>query len=499
MSADAAIAPGSSWALGLNGEVTLLPGDCLVRMAELEAESLDACVTDPPYHLSSIVERFGKDGSAAAKSGATGAYARASRGFMGQAWDGGDVAFQPDTWRGVYHALKPGAYLAAFSATRTYHRMACAIEDAGFEIRDCILDLVASDAPVRAFLDTLDPEQAGAFARAIEDSQFGGLLAWVFGTGFPKSHDLARGVDQALGAEGSLGPPKSQAHAGWIGRGRMRGDNGMEGFQRPWMLDGEAVERAARQYIPATDQARRWQGWGSALKPAFEPVVLARKPLSERSLARNVLRHGVGGLHIDACRVGSGARASRTGGMAAKASPVFGSFAGPPSKPISTELDRWPANLVHDGSPEVLAAFPSECGEAAGLLGLDESAGVAVSQSAARFFYSAKADRDDRLGSKHPTVKPLELMTWLVQLICPPGGVVLDPFAGTGTTGEAASKLGMRAVLIEREPAYQEDIKRRLALAWAGPEQRARMALAAAGKVKPAEDLPLFEGLGAAP
>lgn len=489
---------GARLSLGLKGEVTLLAGDCLERLAELEAESLDACVTDPPYHLTSIVDRFGAPSAAWAQAGATGAYARASRGFMGQQWDGGDIAFRPDTWRAVYRVLKPGAHLVAFSAPRTYHRMTCAIEDAGFEIRDCILDVVG-DAPVRAFLDTLTHEQEAAWRRVLEESQFGGLLAWVYGSGFPKSHDLARAIDKTLRHEGEDLPTAAPV---------KRMVPGAQQYREGWQKSDERTF-TPRAYEPVTDAARRWQGWGTALKPAFEPIVLARKPLSELGVARNVLRHGVGGLNIDACRVGvrEGPKVTDPKGSGHHRHHCYGA----PSGAGKLLPDgRWPANVVHDGSPEVTAHFPetglSAGGRASkvglqGLRGEEKPLDLAAGPpgygddgSAARFFYSAKADSDDRLGSKHPTVKPLDLISWLVQLITPPGGVVLDPFAGTGTTGEAASKLGLRAVLIEREPQYQEDIKRRMSLAWAGPEERARIALQVAGKVRPPEELPLFNG-----
>ena len=381
----------------LNGCVTLYPGDCRTVLAGLPECSVDSVVCDPPYHLTSIVKRFGGENAAPAKVGKTGAYARASAGFMGKQWDGGDVAFQVETWAAVFRILKPGSHLIAFSGTRTYHRMVCAIEDAGFEIRD--------------------------------------QLAWIYGSGFPKSHN--------------------------------------------------------------------------ALKPAHEPVVLARKPLIG-TVADNVLSFGTGALNIDGCRIESGTDyhdlSVTQGGKAAQGFNVGGTGSGKRNGVFSPATGRWPANLVHDGSPEVLAAFPASDGggdihrrsapKTSGVYGAfagndDRWAGYGDEGSAARFFYTAKADADDRLGSKHPTVKPLDLMQWLARLVTPRNGVCLDPFAGTGTTGEAAWREGMRAILIEREPEYIADIERRMELA-ANPTKRAAVAKTK-NQLDDPNGLPLFK------
>lgn len=374
-------------------------GDCLEVMAALAAEGIlfDSACIDPPYHLASIVERFGGVNAAPTIAGATGAYVRASRGFMGQDWDGGDIAFRPETWRLVYDLLKPGAHLMAFAATKNYHRMAVAIEDAGFEIRD--------------------------------------MLGWLYGTGFPKNHNTAKQIDKMVGVTGSA-------------------------------------------------EAQQWQGWGSALKPAQEPICLARKPLSEDGIARNVLKWGTGALNIDACRIPTAD--SLNGGAYAESSAdqiksgwsaLKNGGAGEYQQP----LGRWPANILHDGSDEVVAVFPEEAGAAApvtvrngdkfrkvygSFAGNVDEAGSTFqgdSGSAARFFYQAKADKHDRLATSHPTVKPVSLMQWAVRLITPPGGRVLDCFAGTGTTGAAAFLEGFDCDLIERNPAYLADIERRLA------------------------------------
>lgn len=438
----------------LNGKVTLHRGDCLAVLPTLEENSLDGCVCDPPYHLTSIVKRFGAEGAAPCKEGKTGAYARASKGFMGKTWDGGDIAFRPEVWREVFRVLKPGAHLLAFGGTRTYHRMAVAIEDAGFEIRDCI--------------------------------------AWLYGSGFPKSHDVSKGIDRLRGAEREVvqeGKPVKRMIPG--------ADQHKGGWEK-----NNGREFVPTETRPATDEAAQWQGWGTALKPALEPIVLARKPLSEKSIAANVLEHGTGAINVDGCRVktsdtlnGGAYSPSRTSramsphGKGQRSTVVTASYEQPQG--------RWPANVIHDGSEEVLEAFPDAPGQQREVNEtFAPKQGTAVygdygprptvkprgdSGSSARFFYTAKADADDRLGSKHPTVKPVYLMQYLVRLIVPKGGTVLDLFAGTGTTGEAALRESRKAVLIEREPEYQADIERRMALALAGPDERARETLKAKG------------------
>jgi len=356
----------------------------LELLPTLAEASFHACVTDPPYHLTSIVKRFGSPTAAPAGFGTDGAFARASRGFMGKVWDGGDVAFRPETWAAVLRVLKPGAHLAAFSGTRTYHRMVCAIEDAGFEIRD--------------------------------------QLAWVFGSGFPKSHDVSKAIDKAAGAEREV-----LGVAGKSGsvRNCMAGD----------FTGGEYMATA-----PATDGARQWVGWGTALKPAWEPIVLARRPLAERTVAGQMLVTGTGALNIDACRVHASDAPPCPGGGVVGAGTSYEL----PDSHGEMPAGRWPANLVHDGSLEVLEAFGDE--------------------SRARFFYHAKADAGDRAGSRHPTVKPIALMRWLVRMVTPPGGSVLDPFAGTGTTGAACRVAGFGCVMMEREAEYVADAARRLGL-----------------------------------
>ena len=438
----------------LNGRVTLEAGDCLDVLRSYPDCHFDSVVTDPPYALVSIVKRFGKAGAKPTKDGDV--YSRASAGFMGKAWDTGERAFAVEFWQEVYRVLKPGGHVIAASGTRTYHRLACAVEDAGFEIRD--------------------------------------MVQWLYASGFPKSHDVSKGIDKAAGAERRviakgdpvrrMIPGADQAKAGW------EKNNG-------------------RVFVPtetaaATAEAAAWEGWGTALKPACEPWVLARKPLTG-TVAENVLQHGTGAINIDGCRVGSDTRSrSRSTGelVSANLSMAGGNYA---REIVGTVEGRWPANIAHDGSDEVLAAFPdsdSGSGSGSGSGGIwsastGKPAGPTYGDgagSAARFFYSAKADAHDRVGSKHPTVKPVDLMQWLVRLVTPKDGLVLDPFAGTGTTGEAAWREGMRAVLIEREEEYRADISRRMRLA-DRPDERAAVAKAK-GVVDPPESLPLFGGDG---
>jgi site-specific DNA-methyltransferase (adenine-specific) len=246
----------------------------------------------------------------------------------------------------------------------------------------------------------------------------------------------------------------------------------------------------------------------TALKPAWEPVCLARKPISERTVAANVLKWGTGAINVDGCRIPTDELKSGTYLRKHSDSIYNGETSG---LTRAFEYDgskgRWPANIIHDGSEEVIAAFPeSKSGgnvvsppspKTAGIYGdykRDEQRfhGHADDGSAARFFYTAKADSDDRLGSKHPTVKPVDLMQWLVRLVTPKGGLVLDPFAGTGTTAEACFREGMRCMMVERETEYQADIRRRMALALGGPEERRRESIKAKTKDQPIDHGPLF-------
>lgn len=422
--------------------INVLYGDMLEILPTLEENSFDSCVTDPPYHLQSIVKRFGKKDSAPSQFGTDGVFQRSSKGFMGKEWDGGDIAFRPETWAEVYRVLKPGAFLVAFSGTRTYHRIACAIEDAGFDVRD--------------------------------------QLAWVYGTGFPKSHDISKAIDKAAGAERETirVDAKEVRNPKATGAGR----DGTEGATRPWIevaLKNGFHEKPGNE--PITDAARQWRGFGTSLKPAWEPIVLARKPLEEKTVAAQVLTTGTGALNIDACRIPT---SDDLGEQPASRGPnrILGKLDYNASDTWRQhESGRWPANLCHDGSDEVLAEFAKYGERKSGngkpqftkgiggkgkVLGGSERSGAMVntfsdSGTAARFFYSAKANAKDRAGSKHPTVKPVSLMEWLCTLVTQPGGSILDPFAGSGTTGIACKNLGFNCTLIEREKEYIMDIYKR--------------------------------------
>ena len=380
---------------------TLHLGDCLEVLRTMADASVDAVVTDPPYGLS----------------------------FMGKKWDY-DVP-SVAIWAECLRVLKPGGHLLAFAGTRTQHRMAVRIEDAGFEIRD--------------------------------------MIAWVYGSGFPKSLDVSKAIDRAAGAEREV-----------VGPGRWNHVKGSNDLQSDCLIrpGGQHEETA-----PATPEAQQWAGWGTALKPALEPITMARKPLSEGTVAANVLQHGTGGINVDGCRIGgpiayaSGGFPERTNRPEREGREEAGDRAwarsgeGVEHREVS---GRWPANLIHDGSDEVVGLFPQTTsgskpgevrrtkphasGSMAGSLGGDGDLGAFYGDtgSAARFFYTAKASRDDRdPGNTHPTVKPTELMRYLCRLVTPPGGIVLDPFMGSGSTGKAAMLEGLGFIGIEREaPSY---------------------------------------------
>jgi len=357
----------------------VLEGDCLDVLARLAADGnqFDACVTDPPYHLTSTVKRFGAANAAPAQFGTDGAFARASKGFMGRQWDGGDTSFRPETWRRVWDVLKPGAYVVVFGGSRTYGRLQVAIEGAGFITHP--------------------------------------MIGWLFGQGFPKAHRL-----ECPDAEGFR-----------------------YGLQ--------------------------------SLKPALEPIYMGQKPMHGTG-TENWLAHGCGALNINACRIEAADKTPAPVGHYSAAK--IGTIGHTGIRDGSADhLGRWPANLIHDGSDEVMEAFAAYGeGRARGNIGSSKGGGgmyghgactndfgAGDSGSAARFFYCAKATKSDRAGSAHPTVKPLALMRYLTRLITPPGGVVIDPFAGSGTTLQAAVEEGFCAVGIEREAEYVADIRRRMA------------------------------------
>lgn len=463
--------------LFLDGRVALHCGDCLAVLDGLPAASVDAVITDPPYHFGTIVKRFGAPNASPPQFGGDGVFQRAAAGFMGKGWDGGYIAFDPATWAKVLRVLKPGGQLAAFSAPKCYHKMAFAIEAAGFEVRDRVVHLYDLSDRAASFLESLSMAQADALIRLLEADDPLGDLFWCFGSGFPKGQDLAKAIDKHRGQRGETRASGEAAKRMIPGAGQNR-----DGWEK---TDGRVYQPG--DYVPASVSAQAWDGWNIALKPAYEPIALARKPLAERSVAAQVLATGTGAMNIDRCRVGhTGARNNgRT--VDSNIDGGLGAFA-----PVDYGKGRWPANLTHDGSVGVVAGFPAEAGgqgPASGPTlrrGNDSVArghfnGLPIdvppayhadAGSAARFFYTAKAGADDRLGSGHPTVKPVDLLRWLVRLLTPPGGTVLDPFAGTGTTAEAAWREGFASILVEREAEYQTDIRRRLDLILTGARGR---------------------------
>lgn len=442
-------------------------GDCLEVLKTMPDNSVDAVVCDPPYGLS----------------------------FMGRKWDY-DVP-EVAVWAECLRVLKPGGHLLAFAGTRTQHRMAVRIEDAGFEIRD--------------------------------------MIAWVYGSGFPKSLDVSKAIDKArddsadilrvttfmADAADRAGVTRADvdAHMGtrdmggwWLSRlqhrcqcpkwdqwlqlkallglsdemdaevWRLNGRKGQpgeawaerevigvqKGAMSGWDAGGgtKFVDRDIT--LPATEAARQWQGWGTALKPALEPITVARKPF-RGTVAENVLAHGTGALNIDGCRVNAdGERVISEADYLRYEQNLR-----------EAQVGRWPANLIHDGSEEVLAGFPQAKGQQGAVTGDEPSSKTDAvygqfngrsattprgdTGSAARFFYCAKASKRDRgEDNAHPTVKPTDLMAYLCRLVTPPGGVVLDPFMGSGSTGKAAVREGFRFIGIEREAKYLEIARARI-------------------------------------
>jgi site-specific DNA-methyltransferase (adenine-specific) len=375
-----------------DGSCVIYNGDCADVLLSIPDNSIDAVVTDPPYGLS----------------------------FMGKRWDY-DVP-SVDVWVQCLRVLKPGGHLLAFAGTRTQHRMAVRIEDAGFEIRD--------------------------------------MIAWVYGSGFPKSMDVSKAIDKAAGAEREVVGSSQWAN---------RTPNGCSGIRGNTFAKDKTITAAT------TDAAKQWDGWGTALKPALEPITMARKPIPG-TVADNVQKHGTGALNINGARIDLGGdykckpngRPSQTG---------LGDNYDPSKANQADTVGRWPANLIHDGSEEVVSQFPESngIGNARKLKrgirqdgdgwGMQDAVGDlrdAGTGSASRFFYTAKADSSERRGSKHPTVKPLDLMRYLVRLVCPIGSTVLDPFMGSGTTIEAARLESCKSIGIERETQYCSDAINRI-------------------------------------
>jgi site-specific DNA-methyltransferase (adenine-specific) len=407
------------------GPAVLINGDCREAMRAMDENSVDAIVTDPPYGLTSARPT----GRSAATEGAV------MKGFMGLGWDHGVPG--KEFWVEALRVAKPGAHLLAFGGTRTFHRLMVAIEDAGWEIRDTIM--------------------------------------WVYGSGFPKSLDVSKAIDKAAGVEREICTGSTSAPNGKPGG--YEGARYKEKRQTPFGV----VQDQPDITLPATEAAKQWEGWGTALKPAFEPVIVARKPLVG-TVAANVQQHGTGAINIDGCRVPTDpnddifAKNPHThGGFGHADAQVYGDGKGSDYKP---QEGRWPANLIHDGSDEVLALFPDSNGSGGSLPQVkitgygDGAVGTGKSEyfggprtphdsgsgSAARFFYCAKTSKKDRnegdILNRHPTVKPTELMRYLCRLVTPPGGTVLDPFMGSASTGKAALKEGFGFVGIDSDEEH---------------------------------------------
>ena len=413
----------------------LVNGDCLEEVQKLVDKGIqvDSIVTDPPYHLTSIVERFGKEGSAPAKD-KDGAFQRQSVGFMGKEWDGGDIAFRKETWELFMKVLKPGGHLLAFSGSRTYHRMAVAIEDAGFDIRDQIM--------------------------------------WLYGSGFPKSLNIGKSVDKKLGNERIK-----------TGKTKIHGIKGMPQAEERTAIGAGAFGQEVEEEI--TIGTTEWEGWGTALKPAHEPIVLARKSLSENSIVANVLKHRTGGIHIDACRVEYADENDRSGwhktGGGGKGYMDTDTFKireiSPEERQERTKNGRFPANVMHNGLEEDWARYfycpkTSKAEKNKGLENLPIKKTSSMSgrrDSHDMEGYSIDNDVTGRFVTEkqnvHPTVKPVKLMKYLCRLVTPKGGTVLDPFMGSGSTGIAAKDEGFDFIGIEKEKEYFEIAERRISVA----------------------------------
>jgi hypothetical protein len=447
--------------------VALHVGDCLDVLRTLPDNSIDAICTDPPYGLTDLTTPRVLEAIAAWMSGDRD-HVPDARGFMGRAWD----AFvpPPGVWDECLRVLKPGGHLVAFAGTRTWDLMGLSIRIAGFELRDTVADLMGADAP--------------------------GLI-WAHGQGFPKNLDVSKAIDKAAGAARKVIGEGASFGSGSLGnRARVA-----QGY-RPTELNPDGGTHPIT--APATEDAARWSGWGTALKPGWEPIILARKPLAG-TVAANVLEHGTGALNIDASRVPLGGERPPTGSGDRRGSQVYAQDEWTRTRMsnggnVTPAAGRWPTNLVFSHSPECVEDEP--CAPDCPVAELDRQSGVrrtggdvsgqessprfsdtygesarapfakhGDADGASRYFpvfrYEAKAPASERPklpdGTAWPTVKPLALMRWLVRLVTPPNGVVLDPFAGTGTTGEAALIEGFRSVLVERDPVAVELIKTRFA------------------------------------
>jgi len=340
----------------VSNRLVLRQGDCLDALKQWPDNSVDAIVTDPPYGLNASepdilkVLRHWLAGER---------YEHRAAGFMGKKWD----AFvpDPDVWRQCLRILKPGGHIVASGSARTYDLLTIGLRIAGFEIRTTV--------------------------------------AWAYGNGLSASHGLGQSVEKLITTGRTARAPRD-----FGGESRKRFNGTGKGS---WIAD------SGDQIALTTPEAQQWSGWGTRMRPAFEPIVIARKPLELSTVPANVLKHGTGALNMTGCAVIA-----------------------------PGEKDRQPATLVHDGSDDIIELFPT---------------------GAARFFYVAKPRDEERAVSDHPTMKPVALMRWLCRLVTPPNGIVVDPYAGSGTTGEAIVLEGFRGMLIEREEKYCRHIVQRFA------------------------------------
>ncbi len=415
--------------------IKLINKDCLIALKTLEDNSVDSIVTDPPYEL----------------------------GFMGKSWDSTGIANNVEVWKECLRVLKPGGHLLAFSGTRTYHRMAVAIEDAGFEVRD--------------------------------------MIEWVYGSGFPKSLNIGKAIDKLQGNE------REETGEYQFPDGLKRNSLNDKGTNQCNRNSGNPIPKNYTR----TKGTSEYEGWGTALKPAHEPICMARKPLAEKTIAQNVLKYGTGGINIDESRVGTEERYNPASRNKAGGNSLNMSAQGMPQDAEgTTAIGRFPANLIHDNSEEVRACFP-ETKSGRGITkrknkdevfdfgqgyGREE---ISDSGNASRFFKSiiynpktSKTERNagcDNLEERqldesrlegnpggnnprnrgvnkatnfHPTVKPIALMEYLIKMVTPLNGTVLDPFMGSGSTGVAAKKNGYNFIGIDMTPEYVEIAKARI-------------------------------------
>ena len=423
---------------------TIIHGDCLEELKKLEDNSVDAVICDPPYGLSNTKPTQVADVLAAWVTGDTEKVPAKRGGFMGKDWD--SFVPPPAVWEECMRVLKPGGHMAVFAGARTQDLMGLSIRLAGFEIRD--------------------------------------TLGWVYGSGFPKSMDVSKAIDKAAGAEREVIGRRVR-----LGDKKSYGNNGANAFGG--YADNSEGDPAT---APATSEAQRWDGWGTSLKPAIEPIILARKPL-DGTVANNVLAHGVGGLNIDACRVGTtGGGNSCKGGdncHCFEKNEIYGAT----KHPVQSDepKGRFPANVLLDEHAATEMDKQSGITKDGTHVGRNRDGSQTANEiyagpwkkdtrdigyggegGASRFFpvfkYQAKApkrerpviEREDGSKIQHPTVKPLALMEWLVTLITPEGGTVLDPFAGSGTTLQAATNKGFNPIGIEADADYIQLINKRL-------------------------------------